>query len=76
MGSLFSDVSEGLHLEAIMKMPEWQQRSVRMKTMKGYAKGEHLDKTLLDHRSKKLEHRKKYGRLLKPSTISALTASK
>lgn len=62
-------------MEAIMKMPEWQQRSVRMKTVKGYAKGERLDKTLLDHRSKKLEHRKKHGRLLKPSTISALTAA-
>lgn len=74
--SMNEDISEGLHMEAIMKMPEWQQRSVRMKTVKGYAKGERLDKTLLDHRSKKLEHRKKHGRLLKPSTISALTAAK
>ncbi|KAL3280035.1 hypothetical protein HHI36_017542 [Cryptolaemus montrouzieri] len=72
--SMADDVSESIHLEAIMKMPEWQQRSARMKSLKGYTKGERLDKTLLDHRSKKLEHRKKYGRLLKPSTISALSA--
>ncbi|KAK9871203.1 hypothetical protein WA026_011484 [Henosepilachna vigintioctopunctata] len=72
--SMSDDVSESIHLEAIMKMPEWQQRSARMKSLKGYTKGERSDSTLLDHRSKKLEHRKKYGRLLKSSAMNALSA--
>lgn len=58
-----------------MKMSEWQQRSTRMKTMKVLSKPERLEHKSLEHRVKKLEHRKKYSRLLKPSTMSALSAS-
>ncbi|KAJ8960550.1 hypothetical protein NQ318_013838 [Aromia moschata] len=71
--SLPEDTSQNIHLEAIMKTPEWQQRSTRMKTMKVLSKPERLEQKL-EHRTKKLEHRKKYGRLLKPSTMSALSA--
>lgn len=69
-------MSQNLHLEAIMKTSEWQQRSSRMKTVKVLTKGDRLETKPLEHRAKKLEHRKKYGRLLKPSTMSALSASK
>ncbi|RZB62197.1 KAT8 regulatory NSL complex subunit 1, partial [Asbolus verrucosus] len=71
--SLPEDVSYGIHCEAIMKNPEWQQRSTRMKSLK-VLKNDRSDKTVLEHRSKKLDHRKKYNRLLKPSTVSALSA--
>nr|CAI5826328.1 unnamed protein product [Callosobruchus analis] len=59
-----------------MKTTEWQQRCARLKSLKSLTKPERLEAKVLDHRAKKLEHRKKYGRLLKPSTISALSASK
>ncbi|KAJ8948936.1 hypothetical protein NQ314_008314, partial [Rhamnusium bicolor] len=72
--SLPEDTSQNIHLEAIMKIPEWQQRSTRMKTLKVSSKPERLESKSLEHRTKKLEHRKKYGRLLKPSTMSALSA--
>lgn len=70
--SLPEDTSQSLHLEAIMKMHEWQQRSLKMKTMKVLHKPERMEQRALEHRTKKLEHRKKYGRL-KPSTVSALS---
>ncbi|KAJ8921484.1 hypothetical protein NQ315_003102 [Exocentrus adspersus] len=72
--SLPEDVSQHIHLEAIMKTSEWQQKSTRMKTLKILSKPDRLEPKSLDHRVKKLEHRKKYGRLLKPSTMSALSA--
>ncbi|KAJ8982338.1 hypothetical protein NQ317_009454 [Molorchus minor] len=72
--SLPEDTSQNIHLEAIMKMPEWQQRSTRMKTLKVLSKPERIEPKTYEHRNKKLEHRKKYGRLLKPSTMSALSA--
>lgn len=66
-----------------MKTPEWQHRSTRpsMKTVKFIAKGERLDKLSIpmEHQPKKPpppDHRRKYNRLLKSSTINALTASK
>jgi KAT8 regulatory NSL complex subunit 1 len=71
--SLPEDVSYAIHCEAIMKNPEWQQRSTRMKSLK-ILKNDRSDKSVLEHRSKKLDHRKKYNRLLKPSTMSALSA--
>ncbi|XP_050293244.1 KAT8 regulatory NSL complex subunit 1 isoform X2 [Anthonomus grandis grandis] len=60
--SLFEDTSQALHLEAIMKMPEWQQRSLKMKTTKVLHKTE-KEMGSYEHASKKLEHRKKYNRL-------------
>ncbi|CAH1153931.1 unnamed protein product [Phaedon cochleariae] len=71
--SMPEDTSQGIHLEALMKTQDWQQRSSRMKTYK-LSKPDRLESKSLDHRTRKLEHRKKYGRLLKPSTISALSA--
>lgn len=59
-----------------MKTWDWQQRTHRMKTVKILSRPEKLEKSSMEHRSKKLEHRKKYNRLLKPSTMSALSASK
>lgn len=66
-----TDVSAGLHLEAIMKTAEWQQRSTRsnIKSLKVLSKG--FEKTydklstvaMEQHRQKKLDHRRKYGRL-------------
>lgn len=56
-----------------MKNPDWQQRSTRIKSMK-IIKNERSDKSMLDHRSRKIDHRKKFNRLLKPSTMSALSA--
>lgn len=78
------DVSAGLHLEAIMKTAEWQQRSTRsnIKSLKVLGKG--FDKTPYDkippvtleqHRQKKLDHRRKYGKLLKSNTV-VLNSSK
>ncbi|XP_060526021.1 KAT8 regulatory NSL complex subunit 1 [Cylas formicarius] len=67
--SLPEDSSQGVHLEAVMKMPEWQQRSVRMKTAKAIGKADHKS---YEQRSKKSEYRKKYGSL-KQSTVSALS---
>lgn len=66
-----------VHLEAIMKTPEWQQRRSNVKALKYLAKNERYEKSMnpLEHRPKKLEHRKKYSRLIKPSTANALTAS-
>ncbi|KAF7280354.1 hypothetical protein GWI33_006130 [Rhynchophorus ferrugineus] len=69
--SLPEDCSETLHLEAIMKHHEWQQRSARVKTMKIH-KREQTEQKALEHRTKKLEHRKKYARL-KSSTVAALS---
>ncbi|XP_056642788.1 KAT8 regulatory NSL complex subunit 1 [Diorhabda sublineata] len=72
--SLPEDTSQSIHLEAIMKIQEWQQRSTRMKTLKVSSKPERHESKSSEHRTKKLEHRKKYGRLLKNSTMSALSA--
>ncbi|XP_022919364.2 KAT8 regulatory NSL complex subunit 1 [Onthophagus taurus] len=82
--SLPEDCSSGIHLEAIMKTPDWQQRSSRttIKGMKYITKGggadrvnDKLNATSVDHRSKKVDHRKKYtNRLLKPATVNALSA--
>ncbi|EFA12370.1 hypothetical protein TcasGA2_TC002076 [Tribolium castaneum] len=73
--SMPEDASYAVHCEAIMKNPEWQQRSTRMKSLKVLNK-DRSDKSVLEHhhRSKKIDHRKKYNRLLKPSTMSALSA--
>lgn len=78
VGFCLSDVSAGIHLEAIMKTPEWQQRRSSLKSLKCFAKAERLDKNNLGlDRPKKLDHRKrKYNRLLKPTTVNALSASK
>ncbi|XP_066142236.1 KAT8 regulatory NSL complex subunit 1 isoform X1 [Euwallacea fornicatus] len=71
--SSFEDTSQTLHLEAVMKMNEWQQRSLKMKTMKVLQKPDRSESARpYEHRSQKLEHRKKYNRL-KPSTVSALS---
>lgn len=69
------DTSQTLHFEAIMKMNEWQQRSIKMKTIKVLHKQERLEPRSYEHRTKKLEHRKKYSRL-KSSTAAALSESK
>lgn len=64
-----------------MKTPEWQHRSARpsIKTVKFVSKGERSEKSIIphDHQPKKqpTEHRRKYNRLIKTSTINALTAS-
>ncbi|CAH1107968.1 unnamed protein product [Psylliodes chrysocephalus] len=72
--SLPEDTSQSIHLDAMMKAQEWQQRSTRMKTFKVLSKPERHEPKSLEHRTKKLEHRKKYGRLLKTSTLTALSA--
>ncbi|CAH1134422.1 unnamed protein product [Ceutorhynchus assimilis] len=61
--SLPEDTSHALHLEAIMKMPEWQFKSLKMKTTKVLQKPERLQPRAYEHRTEKLEHRKKYQRL-------------
>ncbi|KAH1012608.1 KAT8 regulatory NSL complex subunit 1 [Dendroctonus ponderosae] len=66
------DISQTLHFEAIMKMNEWQQRSIKMKTIKVLHKPERMEPRSYEHRTKKLEHRKKYSRL-KSSTAAALS---
>lgn len=75
---LFSDVSAGLHLEAIMKTPEWQQRRSNLKALKSISKMERLDKSGAPlERPKKLDHRrKKCSRLIKPTTSEPVTTSK
>ncbi|CAH1184596.1 unnamed protein product [Phyllotreta striolata] len=70
--SLPEDTSQSIHLDAMMKAQEWQQRSTRMKTFKALSKSERNEANSLEHRTKKLEHRKKYGRL-KTSTLTALS---
>lgn len=70
--SLPEDSSQNLHFEAIMKLHEWQQRSLRMKTMKVLQKRDQGESKSLEHRTKKLDHRKKYGRL-KSSTMATLS---
>lgn len=63
-----------------MKTPEWQQRSSRstMKSMKYITKSDRLDKLSMpiDHRSKKLDQRRKYPRLLKSTNVNAMSTSK
>lgn len=57
-----------------MRTVEWQQRSSRMKTIKSLNKSQQQQQQNrpVDHRTK--EHRKKYGKLIKSSTMSALSA--
>lgn len=60
-----------------MKTPEWQQRRSNLKAIKYYTKSDKYEKSALslEQRPKKIEHRRKYNRLIKPSTANALTAS-
>ncbi|XP_072384990.1 KAT8 regulatory NSL complex subunit 1 [Diabrotica undecimpunctata] len=74
--SLPEDISESIHLDAIMKTQEWQQKCTRMKNFKVVSKPERHEPKTSEHRTKKLEHRKKYTRSLKTGTLSALTAAK
>ncbi|GLV31630.1 non-specific lethal 1 [Carabus blaptoides fortunei] len=74
------DISQSIHLEAIMKLPEWQQKTLRAnsKSMKGLSKLDRPEKITAgmdNNRPKtKSEHRnKKYNRLLKSGTMNALT---
>lgn len=72
-----SDASANIHLESIMKTTEWQQRSSRqgVKAVKFMPKVDRND--AVDMQPKKLpEQRRKYNKLIKPSTLSALSASK
>lgn len=71
------DVSVGIHLEAIMKTPEWQQRRSNLKALKAFSKVDRIDKSNLSlDRPKKLDHRRrKYSRLLKSSTPNTSDAS-
>ncbi|XP_017771403.1 PREDICTED: KAT8 regulatory NSL complex subunit 1 [Nicrophorus vespilloides] len=75
--SLNEDASAMLHMEAIMKTSEWQQRSSRanLKAMK-FLKSDRTEKagSSIEHRPRKLEHRKKHNRHLKPTTVNALSA--
>ncbi|XP_074033413.1 non-specific lethal 1 [Leptinotarsa decemlineata] len=72
--SMPEDTSQKIHFEAVMKTQEWQQRSTRMKSFKVFSKSERAEARSLEHRTRKIDHRKKYGRMLKPSTITALSA--
>ncbi|GJQ77628.1 hypothetical protein Trydic_g12756 [Trypoxylus dichotomus] len=76
--SLLEDCPASIHLDAIMKTPEWQQRSSRstIKSMKYITKSDRLDKMSvpMDHRSKKLDQRRKYPRLLKSTSVNAISA--
>lgn len=60
-----------------MKTTDWQQRSSRagMKAIKYIPKVERND-AAVDVQPKKPEQKRKYNRLIKPSTLSALSASK
>ncbi|KAF5308398.1 hypothetical protein FQR65_LT06219 [Abscondita terminalis] len=78
--SLPEDASTSTHLEAIMKTAEWQHRSTRpnVKSVKFISKGERSEKSIipLDHQPKRplSDQRRKYNRLIKSSTINALSA--
>ncbi|KAK4881282.1 hypothetical protein RN001_004601 [Aquatica leii] len=78
--SLPEDASTSIHLEAIMKTAEWQHRSTRpnVKSVKFISKGERSEKSIipLDHQPKRQlpDQRRKYNRLIKSSTINALSA--
>ncbi|KAK5649252.1 hypothetical protein RI129_000281 [Pyrocoelia pectoralis] len=76
--SLPEDASTSIHLEAIMKTAEWQHRSTRpnVKSVKFISKGDRSEKPIipLDHQPKRLpDQRRKYNRLIKSSTINALS---
>ncbi|KAF5270979.1 hypothetical protein FQA39_LY08282 [Lamprigera yunnana] len=78
--SLPEDASTSIHLEAIMKTAEWQHRSTRsnVKSVKFISKGERSEKSILplDLQPKRPfpDQRRKYNRLIKSSTINALSA--
>lgn len=59
-----------------MKTPEWQQRSTRMKTAKVLTKLERLEAKSLDNTARRIEHRKKYGKLASSSNVSSFSESK
>lgn len=68
----FIDVTQGTHLDAIMKSVEWQQKMLRGNLRITRLK----DKETNDRRNKKLPgHRAKYAARLKKSSSSILTAS-
>uniref|UniRef100_A0A1Y1LG98 PEHE domain-containing protein n=1 Tax=Photinus pyralis TaxID=7054 RepID=A0A1Y1LG98_PHOPY len=76
--SLPEDASTAIHLEAIMKTSEWQHRSTRpnVKSVKFISKGDRSEKpnVPLDHQPKRLpDQRRKYNRLIKSSTMNALS---
>lgn len=54
-----------------MKSAEWQQRSSRMKTTKVLTKLDRFEAKSLDS-SRRMEHRKKYGKLYKSNTATGL----
>lgn len=66
------DVSCGIHVDAIMKIPEFQQKCTRMKSLKT-VKNDRTEKSIISN--KNVDQRKKYNRVLKPTTASALSAS-
>lgn len=57
-----------------MKTTEWQQRSSRIKTTKVLTKLDKLEAKSLDS-SRRMEHRKKYGKLYKSNTTTGLVES-
>lgn len=66
------EVTQGTHLEAIMKSVEWQQKMLRGNLRITRLK----DKDTNERRNKKLPgHRAKYAARLKKSSSSILTAS-
>lgn len=78
--SVFLDISANIHLESIAKTAEWQHKISRsaLKGLKFTSKVDRSEKptSMLDNQPKKPDQRRKYSRLIKPSTINALTASK
>lgn len=68
----YAEITQGTHLEAIMKSVEWQQKMLRGNLRITRLK----DKDTNERRNKKLPgHRAKYAARLKKSSSSILTAS-
>jgi hypothetical protein len=75
---LFTEVSESLHYDAVMRTPEWQQKTMRssLKSLKASGLSKVDKDTGLERRMKKqVEHRKKYTSRLKKTVANTLTAS-
>lgn len=73
-------MNQSFHYDALLKMPEYQQKTARSmtKALKLAVKSERSEKSEVraERRLKKPEYRRKYNKLLKASTASALSASK
>lgn len=66
-----AEITQGTHLEAIMKSVEWQQKMLRGNLRITRLK----DKDINERRNKKLPGHRKYAARLKKSSSSILTAS-